>query len=158
MKWKRLFPMLMNRLFEIEGFTLTELLVTMTLFALVMATVTTIVVIQLRMMETMSKGKNARALFWHHLETISLQTVQWADTTNDWQWKTHDGRIYVMTKDPLRLREVKSGMAWTYPLQAEVAINSYTNRSHVILRVQMKGISFEETRLFSLGWQKGARP
>ncbi|MFN4215875.1 MAG: type II secretion system protein J [Brevinematales bacterium] len=158
MKWKQPFHVPMKKLFRLEGFTLTELLVTMTLFALVMSVVTTIVSMQLRMIQRFSRGRNNQALFWHHIETISLQTIQWTTTDAGWQWKTYDGRIYEVRKEPLSLREITSGMVWKYPFQADVSITAHTNGGRVVLQATLRGVSFDESRILALGWEKGENP
>jgi len=147
----------MKRSFNLEGFTLTELLVTMTLFALVMAVVTTVVVIQLRMVERLSRGSQKRDLFWYHLERISLQTVRWGLLTNGWRFETADRRTYEIQANPLLLREV-GGMVWHYPFEASITMTTITNHGRVVLVTRLAGISFDETRQFALGWQKGPKP
>lgn len=158
MKWKQPFLARMKKLFRLEGFTLTELLVTMTLFALVMAVVTTVVSMQLRTIERLSHGGNNRTLFWHHIETISLQSTHWRQTENGWQWKTHDGRVYEVRKNPLSLREMTSGVVWKYPFQADLSITAQTNGGRVVLHAILRGVSFDESRLLPLGWEKGGTP
>ncbi|MFN3660474.1 MAG: type II secretion system protein J [Brevinematales bacterium] len=148
----------MKKLFRLEGFTLTELLVTMSLFALVMSVVTTLVGMQLRMIQRFSHGRNNHALFWHHIETISLQTTQWTRTDTGWQWKTHDGRIYEVKRVPLSLREMTSGTVWKYSFQADVNITAHTNRGRVVLQATLRGVSFDESRILALGWEKGGNP
>lgn len=158
MKWKQPFLLLMKKPSKLEGFTLTELLVTMTLFALVMSVVTTVVSMQLRTIQRLSQGRNNHTLFWHHMEAISLQSTQWKKTENGWQWKTHDGRVYEVMKNPLSLREMTSGTVWKYPFQANLSITAHTNRGRVVLHAILRGVSFDESRFLPLGWEKEGNP
>ncbi len=140
---------------KLEGFTLTELLVTMTLFALVMSVVTSVLVMQLRMLQKLGEGGNTRELLWRHLEMVSLQTVRIDTTNGGWVFTTGRGRVYILTQDPLILREIGTQTRWQYPVQARLRLEFVTNQSRVVVRGHLIGIGFDETRFFPLGWQKG---
>ncbi|URA09297.1 type II secretion system protein [Thermospira aquatica] len=141
--------------YRLEGFTLTELLVTMTLFALVMSVVTSVLVMQLSILQRLGKAENSRELLWRHLEMVSLQTVRVETTNGGWVFFTARGRMYFLGQEPLMLMELGEKARWQYPLQAQLQLAFITNRSRGVVRANLTGIGFDETRFFPLGWQKG---
>jgi len=156
MMCKRIFPMRMSGRGRLDGFTLAELLVTMTLFSLVMVVVTGLLMTQLQILQKAGKGSESRSLFWYHLEVLALQTVGLERTGEGVRLVTWDDRTYTILTNPVVLVEEK-GMRWQYPFSGVALFDVVSNDGRVLLSCRLIGLGFDETKRIVLGW-RGERP